>query len=340
MLENATPMRGELADDAYALRLANACVALLALSFGLIVLGALVRANNAGLACPDWPLCFGEVIPHMNLEVAFEWTHRGVAGSLAVGFAALSVLALRRPATRAAAGRLLGAGAALLALQVLLGALTVWQLLAAWTVTAHLIVGNSFALVLLWTALALRDQARPGLPRAAAPPAAQRLLALVALLLFAQMLLGGLVASRYAGLACPDFPTCRDGLWIPTTEGAVGLQLLHRAGAVALLAGLAAAAFAARRAAPRLRRATTLALWLGALQLCVGAANVLLGLPAELTGLHSALAAALVLTLSVALRDSWQGGRLGSRPTRSEHASPEGAQRGEAERRRAPAKQA
>ena len=104
MLENATPVRGELADDAYALRLAGAFGALLALTFGLIVLGALVRANDAGLACPDWPLCFGEVIPRMNLEVAFEWTHRLVAGSLAVGFVTLALLALRRPATRVAAG--------------------------------------------------------------------------------------------------------------------------------------------------------------------------------------------------------------------------------------------
>ena len=38
--------------------LSRGCFALLALSYGLIVLGSTVRAHGAGLACPDWPLCF------------------------------------------------------------------------------------------------------------------------------------------------------------------------------------------------------------------------------------------------------------------------------------------
>ena len=46
------------------------------LTFCLIVVGALVRANDAGLACPDWPLCYGEFVPTFDLKVAFEWGHR------------------------------------------------------------------------------------------------------------------------------------------------------------------------------------------------------------------------------------------------------------------------
>ncbi len=312
MLENATPVRGELADDAYALRLAGAFGALLALTFGLIVLGTLVRANDAGLACPDWPLCFGELIPRMNLEVAFEWTHRLVAGGLVVGFTTLALLALRRAGTHAAAGRLLAVGAALLAMQALLGALTVWRLLAPWTVTAHLIAGNSFALVLLWTALALRDRARPRVPPAATPLPARRLLALVTVLLFAQMLLGGLVASRYAGLACPDWPTCRGDQWFPTWQGPVGLHLLHRMNGYALFAALAAAALACR-AVPALRRISAVALGLVMAQLVVGIANVWLRLPVEVTALHSALAAGLVLSVSLAVREAWWLGAAAER---------------------------
>jgi cytochrome c oxidase assembly protein subunit 15 len=310
------PVEPSLDDDAYALWLARGFGALVGLTFGLVTLGALVRAHGAGLACPDWPLCFGQLVPRMNLRVGFEWTHRLVAGSLSVAFVGLALLALRRSATRQACAAALGTAALLLGVQVLLGALTVWQLLAGWTVTAHLLTGNAFAVALLWIALALRERARHVPPAPAPRPALRGAVAAAALLLGAQLLLGGLVASHYAGLACPEFPTCRDGQWLPGFEGAMGLQLLHRLGAVALLAALALAARLARGAAPVLRRSTAAALALAVLQLCVGAANVLLGLPAEITGLHSALAAALVLTFSLAVRASWRAPRAGRRATK------------------------
>jgi cytochrome c oxidase assembly protein subunit 15 len=221
---------------------------------------------------------------------------------VAVCFAALSALALRLPAARGARP-LLAVAALLLAVQILLGALTVWKLLAPWTVTAHLLTGNSFAATLLLAALALRDGGSPPL-RAALPAAARCATALATALLVLQIALGGLVASRYAGLACPEWPACDEGVWFPTWQGPVGLQLLHRANAYALVASLAAAAFAARRS-PGLRLPTGIALLLGVAQIGVGAANVLLGMPVEVTGLHSALAALLVLSLTWAGRELW-----------------------------------
>ncbi|MDJ0852147.1 MAG: COX15/CtaA family protein [Myxococcota bacterium] len=305
-MQNATlaATRGA-GDETIALRLAGGFGALVVLTFGLIVLGALVRANDAGLACPDWPLCFGEFVPRMDLRVGFEWGHRVIAGFVGLAFVTLGTLALRRAELRAVCAPLLGVAALLLALQVLLGALTVWQLLASWTVTAHLLTGNAFAASLLWMALLLRDHGRGAAPALAASARARAVVSGAALLLALQMLLGGLVASSYAGLACPDFPTCREGLWLPTFEGAVGLQLLHRINGAALVVGLVLAALATRGEAPLLRRAAQVALGLGLAQVCVGAANVLLRLPVEVTGLHSALAAALVLTATVALRESW-----------------------------------
>ncbi len=294
----------DVAEGAYAARLATGFGALLLACFVLIVLGALVRANEAGLACPDWPLCFGQALPEMDRKVGFEWTHRVVAGSVGVAFVALSALALRRPRARRVAP-LLGVGAALLALQILLGALTVWELLAPWTVTAHLLTGNAFAATLLLAALALREGASPG-AHPPVPPPVRRWTALAALLLALQIALGGLVASRYAGLACPEWPACQGGVWFPGWEGPVGLQLLHRTNGYALVAGLATAAIAAR-GAPAVGRAVRLALGLGVLQVAVGAANVLLRLPIEVTGLHSALATGLVLSLTWAARAAWLG---------------------------------
>jgi len=265
-----------------------------------MTLGALVRAHEAGLACPDWPLCFGEAIPEMNLKVAFEYSHRVLAGSLSLAFAALAWATLRRPGL-SALRPWLAATAAVLGVQILLGALTVWHLLASWTVTSHLLTGNAFAVAILLTTLRLRDVARPGpaLPRVGPGPRA--LLAAAATLLALQIALGGLVSSTFAGLACPEWPTCNGGAWFPAWRGSVGLHLLHRSNAYAVWALLAALAVAAR-GVPGLAGLAAAAAGLATLQVAVGVANVVLALPVEITGLHSLLAALLVLTTAAAVR--------------------------------------
>jgi NADH dehydrogenase len=291
------------AEEALARRLARALGVLVALTWALVVLGALVRAHDAGLACPDWPRCFGVWLPELDLRVGFEWTHRLAAGSIALLFGALLVLALRRKATRAAAARPLAVAAALLAGQIVLGGLTVLLGLAPWTVTAHLVAGNAFAAALLVAALALRDAADPR-PRPALPTGARRATAAAAALLALQVVLGGLVSSHYAGLACPEWPTCSGGIWFPSAGGAVGLHLAHRTNGYLVVAALGGAAFAARRHAG-LARPLRLAAALSLLQVGLGVANVRLGLPVEITALHSGVSAAMVLALAWALRETW-----------------------------------
>jgi heme A synthase len=85
---------------ASARKIATGFLALVALTECLIVLGALVRAHEAGLACPDWPLCFGEFVPAFDLRVAFEWSHRLLAGSMSLCFAALAFAAWRSGVSR------------------------------------------------------------------------------------------------------------------------------------------------------------------------------------------------------------------------------------------------
>ena len=41
-----------------------------------ISLGGFVRVSGSGLGCPDWPLCYGEIIPPMSYETLIEWGHR------------------------------------------------------------------------------------------------------------------------------------------------------------------------------------------------------------------------------------------------------------------------
>jgi cytochrome c oxidase assembly protein subunit 15 len=287
-------------DVAPALRangLSRAWLALVVAVTGLIVLGAGVRAFEAGLACPDWPLCFGAVIPEMNLEVAFEFSHRVLAGCISLVFVFLAVRTWPLEAMR----RNIAVVGLLLLVQIVLGGLTVLELLAEWTVTSHLVTGNAVNAGILWLGLRLRDQGRPVERNAISQLGRAILLATVALGL-AQMVLGGLVASSYAGLACPEWPTCNGGQWVPTWNGTVGLHLFHRFNGYAFGAALLLGAFALRGSG-RLATLAVVAAVLGGIQILVGISNVLLGLPEGVTILHSALAALLVLTLTASVRE-------------------------------------
>ena len=90
----------------------------------------------------------------------------------------------------------------------------------------------------------------------------------------------------------------------------MGLHILHRMNGYALLATLFVTALVSRHEAS-LGRITALALLLGCAQVAVGIANVLLAIPIEVTALHSALAAGLVLTLGAAARAAWAPERFG-----------------------------
>jgi heme A synthase len=279
-------------------------------TYALVVLGALVRANHAGLACPDWPLCFGQVVPEIDLRVGFEFGHRVLASAVSLGFLVGAIAVFRNPAARARVGPWIGVAGVLLALQIVLGGLTVLHLLASWTVTSHLLTGNAFALVLALTAhrlLARGDAVET-------PVAVRVVLALTAAVLGVQLTLGGLVSSTYSGLVCPDWPSCVNGVWVPTWTGPQGLQVIHRLNAY-LLVGLVVTSFvlARRRAAAPLSRLLAVAVCLVLAQTAVGVANVLLRLPVEITGAHSALAAALCLTIGLGVHDAFTGVRVEAR---------------------------
>ena len=278
--------------------LARCCFAFNGLILANIVVGALVRAHGAGLACPDWPLCFGDVVPRFDFKVAWEVGHRYVGWTFGLAYLALGFGVLRDAALRRTAGRIWGLGLGLLALQGLLGALTVWHLLASWSVTSHLLVGNAWNASVLWLGLRLGAHAT-GRKRPAVPRGAQLAVALGALFLCFQVALGGMVSSRGAGLACSKWPGCYDEQWFPMwgMDNLVGLHVHHRANGYLLAAILAWMAWATR-GVPRLAGPARLALVGVLVQMGVGIANVLLHLPVEITALHSFFAGALVLNLT------------------------------------------
>ena len=269
------------------------------LMFALIIIGAAVRATGSGLACPDWPLCEGRLIPRFEFHVLIEWFHRLVALLVGVMLLATALRVWTHSETRRRLGALAALAIVLYLTQALLGALTVWKLLSPVMVSSHLAVGTLLFATLL--TLGLRAGAEVDSREGAAevrPAGLLPLAALATLWSWGQIVLGGMVSSTHAGLACPDWPTCY-GRWLPPWDGPAALQMLHRFSAYGLFVVMLLTALRARRAAdPRVAASASMALGQTAFQMLLGIANVMLGTPAWLSVLHLGTAAA-ILALNV-----------------------------------------
>jgi len=291
------------------------CVAAAVAAFCLVVLGAYVRLSNAGLGCPDWPLCYGRAMPAQIADAASaakawkEMAHRYLAGSLGILIVVLAAAAWRLRRSH----RLATVIIALVALQATLGMWTVTMLLKPAIVTAHLLGGMATLALLTWLALAQWPHAEGAAMRAL------RLIAVLALTALAvQIALGGWVSANYAALACPDLPLCR-GKLVPPMDFANGFHVVrelgqtaegtplspdaltaihwsHRAFALVVVALAWIASARAWRLAPGLARLVAAA---AALQFALGVANVATGLPLALAAAHNAGAALLLVSLVV-----------------------------------------
>lgn len=288
---------------------------LMLLTYGLVVLGNMVRSTDSGLSYLTWPLYHGRVIPDREFHVLMEFSHRALAGAVSVLLLGLAALILRNPETRARLGGLAFASVGLLLAQILLGALTVWKLLAPVVVTGHLATAELLLVTLLLIHLsARRERGAPSAGVEPEPAGLRGLLALACALTYAQILLGGLVSSNHAGLAVPDFPTAQ-GAWFPPLEGLVGLQMLHRYGAYVLAVVLAlTAARGSKSPQPRVRASALALLGMILLQILIGALNVLWRIPVWVTALHLAIATGM-LAMCVATTFRLGLGRERSSPT-------------------------
>lgn len=268
----------------------------------LIVLGGIVRVTGSGMGCgDDWPLCNGELFPPMDLPTFIEWGHRLVAAGVSVLVAGLAVygawLRHRGRLEGLRVGRLGALAVALLVLQILLGAVTVWLELPPTSVILHL--GTAMALLAVLVVGVCRAYGRSRLPRR--PDAAGRVTWGVAGFGLVVVLAGALVANLDAAPACQGFPLC-NGRWLPAGPWRIHLHWWHRALAYGLALGVLFLPAAARRwrpSDPAARRAAWWAAGLVLAQLGVAAAMILGGLPIGLQALHAAVGAAVFAALVV-----------------------------------------
>ena len=257
----------------------------------VMAIGSATRVMNAGLACPDWPLCYGTVLPaeQMNLQVFLEWFHRLVAST--VGFATIVLCgaswyfrqSLPKWTPWATSGSF-----SLVVFQGILGGLTVTQLLRFDIVTAHLGTGLLFFSSLLAIATALTNQTTSEeLPKSTSKLPWLGLAA--AFLVYVQSILGALVASQWALHQC-----------FATQDMCIVLNT-HLVGVIpATIASIAVVVMSwlTKMIQPSLRRIASVAGLLVIAQVAIGYATYKLHLQVEpLTIAHQATGSALLGSL-------------------------------------------
>ncbi len=262
--------------------------------FALIALGGSVRIMNAGLACPDWPLCFGDVIPDYHPQVYFEFIHRVVAGLVALATVSLQFMLVRSNAPKTLKWLAWGS-VLLLATQIIFGGLTVLLQLHSKVVAAHLGMGTAFFGLLMWMYLSLKNPESRRLDSAVIPKWLTRWSIFLGGAVYGQIILGGLVASHFASLVCTDFPKCQ-GEWFPTFSGIIGLHLIHRLGAYTTFTLVVANLILLRKkiGSSMLKRISTGTFAMVCAQIAIGIANVLFFTPPLIAVAHLAMATALL----------------------------------------------
>ena len=222
----------------------------MALTFVLVILGAFVRLSDAGLGCPDWPGCYGNLTPHHSVNdiraaeaiqpggpvsMAKAWkemVHRYLAMFVGALIAAIMFAAWRnRHSWRQSPTLATVIGGAVI-FQAALGAWTVTMLLKPAIVTSHLLGGVTILSLLAW--LHWRQAARqtnvPGWANGIIASNGVRMFALLALAtLFVQIALGGWVSTNYAALACADLPLC-SGELVPAMDFANAFHIVRPLG--------------------------------------------------------------------------------------------------------------
>jgi cytochrome c oxidase assembly protein subunit 15 len=306
-----------------------------ALTFAVVVLGAYVRLNDAGLGCPDWPGCYGQIgVPQAAQEIAqaqqqfpgaqleprkgwIEMVHRYCASILGLMIVAIALIAWRRRADLKQSPALALILVAVVVLQGMLGMWTVTLLLRPAIVTAHLLGGMTTLALLSWLALGqfVSGSSKDIMLRSRL----HRVAGIALIVLTVQIALGGWVSTNYAAIACSDFPTCR-GRGIPSAmdffngfhlsrelgetgqgellsiQALTAIHWTHRIGALVTTLVLGALAFRLLTL-PAGRKIGTLLLGVLSIQIWLGIANAVSFAPLSLAVLHNAFAALLLTTL-------------------------------------------
>ena len=306
------------------------------LAIVVVTLGAYTRLTHAGLGCPDWPGCYGQLdvpqtaeqiakaeqaFPERPVEVQKAWNemiHRYFAGALGLLILAIAIISYR--------SRHLGTP--LFLPFFLLGIVTFQAALGMWTVTmklmpivvmGHLLGGFTTLCLLFLLYLRLSDYRVPEGDFAVKKYA--KFASIGVLILTLQIALGGWTSSNYAALVCTELPICQQP-WVEnlTFEDSfdaippkrdtyeyghldhyerVTIHVMHRIGAIITAAYLLwlAIRILMRSQSQLIRQTSVLLTLVLAIQVALGVSNIVLSLPLAIAVSHNIVAACLMMVL-------------------------------------------
>lgn len=217
------------------------------LAFASVVFNAYARLSDAGLGCPDWPGCYGMLFAPLTAKdlptdaqpdqqqrlakkrAAQETAQRFLAGALGLVLIRLFVLGWNLKKRKRSQQVLIPLATLILTFVLAFAGFLTFEHRYLPLVMMMQILGGTAVVALLWWIVLREQRFWRSLP---ANPATRRIWprALAALaLVAAQIALGGWSMVNYAGLACPDFPTCQRAWW-PEMDIALGFTLWHEMG--------------------------------------------------------------------------------------------------------------
>ncbi len=199
-------------------------LAAIILTFLLILLGGLVHNTGSSLACPDWPLCFGQVFPKMEGGVLVEHSHRLLASL--IGLLTIGLVFFGR---KTEVSKITQFAFIMVVFQGLLGGITVILKLPTLVSTTHLAISQIFFGTLLLIFHKTGSQKK--LSDLSNWNFSLRPLILINLILvYLQTLLGAFLRHSGAGASCgfgfSNAFLCMEGIF--PGNGPAQLHVLHR----------------------------------------------------------------------------------------------------------------
>ena len=264
--------------------------------FFVILLGSVTRVTNAGLSCPDWPTCFGELVPPSGDAALINYLHRVITAA-ATGLLIVSLwIANKQYSTQKLIMRPLIYAAFLVAVEIFGGAAVVFFSIPPMMVAVHLGIGLLILgfIIIPTVILFVSEYDGTKIERLKFPSYFSRFVVWVTASIFMVFITGTGVAAIDTGDACLKWPLCEGGI-IPTNL-TDWIHVTHRL--VVILLGvsivvLLGKAWKSQRTQRAILSAMTLTASLYIAQTLVGAFFAIEGYSATLLGLHSITVAAL-----------------------------------------------